>query len=233
MPKDLPMYDTDLKKAKEELALAKGAFPEEFKRPMTIKVLKGYTNIKLTALYLQSAAAELGIEMRIEEEPWTLLTGAARDLRPPRHLDSLGNTFFLDQKTGFDFYSSTYHGSYMGSTFYKNEKVDKLLDKARTSINREERRSLYEEATRLIVGDAPDIWISNDKYNGTFTADVQGWRFCDIGEDRNSTRCGGSSFNVGADRCLNGRIQPNCDQEKELVMEKRKSILARFQDGLF
>jgi peptide/nickel transport system substrate-binding protein len=68
-----------------------------------------------------------------------------------------------------------------GSTFYKNEKVDRLLEKGGTSTNREERKAVYEEATRLIVADAPDIWISNDKYNGTFTADVQGWRFCDIG----------------------------------------------------
>jgi len=183
-PKDLKIYNTDLKKAKEELALAqKELSPEEFKRPVTIKAVKGFTNTKIAALYLQSVASELGLEMKVQEEPWPVLVSATRD---PKTTHDMWlhwmSAYYLDPDNWVGRpYSSSYHGSMFGSTFYKNEKVDKLLERGGRTTSKEERKAIYEEATRLIVADAPDIWISNDKYNGTFTADVRGWRFCDIG----------------------------------------------------
>ena len=48
-------------------------------------------------------------------------------------------------------------------------------------MDRETRQRTYEEATRLIMADVPDIWICNEKANGAFTSDVRGWRCCDVG----------------------------------------------------
>jgi len=183
-PKDLKVYDTDLKKAKEELAIAKKELSaEDFNRPVTIKAVSGLTNTKIAALYLQSAASELGLEMKVQEGPWAVLVSATRDLKTTHDIwIHWMSAYYLDPDNWVGRpYSSSYHGSMFGSTYYSNEKADKLLEKARITVNKEERKAIYEEATRLIVADAPDIWVSNDKWNGTFTADVQGWRFCDIG----------------------------------------------------
>ena len=38
--------------------------------------------------------------------------------------------------------------------FYENKKVDELLEKAKGSIDQDERKKLYEEAQILIVDDA-------------------------------------------------------------------------------
>ena len=58
-------------------------------------------------------------------------------------------------------YDSQFHGTWKASAWYKNPKVDELLRKARGLVEQDERAPLYEEATRLIVADCPDIWIYN------------------------------------------------------------------------
>ena len=58
-----------------------------------------------------------------------------------------------------------YHSSAKGGAgnrdFYENKKVDELLEKAKGSIDQDERKKLYEEAQILIVDDAPDIMLYN------------------------------------------------------------------------
>ena len=43
---------------------------------------------------------------------------------------------------------------------YSNPKVDELLDKAATVYDQTERLKLYEEAQKLMMADAPVVWIN-------------------------------------------------------------------------
>jgi len=43
--------------------------------------------------------------------------------------------------------------------YYKNPKVDELLDKGRTVIDREKRAQVYQEVDRLLYGDAPWLYL--------------------------------------------------------------------------
>jgi peptide/nickel transport system substrate-binding protein len=45
--------------------------------------------------------------------------------------------------------------------FYKNPKVDELLDKGRTTSNEELRAKYYREAQQIIVDDAPWIFVDH------------------------------------------------------------------------
>jgi peptide/nickel transport system substrate-binding protein len=183
-PKDLKMYDTDMEKAKQELAMAKKELkPEEFNRPITIKALKGATATRIAALYLQSRADELGLKMNVQEETFPVVAAAACDPKTtPDIWMHWMSAYYLDPDNWIGkTYSKLYFGSQYGSVFYTDEKVEALLEKGRTSTDRESRQKAYEEACRLIVADAPDIWVANTTANGAFTSDVQGWRFCDSG----------------------------------------------------
>ena len=60
-------------------------------------------------------------------------------------------------------------------------RFDELLDKALRSTSQPERAKLYEEATRIVVADAPGIWIYNTKWYGPYTKNLQGIVFCPIG----------------------------------------------------
>ncbi len=183
-PKDLKIYNTDLEKARQELAIAKKELPpEEFNREVTIKAMKGITITKLTALTLQDAASELGLKFKVQEEPWSVLASEARK-RDTTHDIWMHWRYahIADPITWIGrFYSPEYQGSFDGSTFYDNPQVTPLLIKASTLPDQSERQKLYEQACRLIVEDAADIWIANVLLNGVFTADVHGWPYCDVG----------------------------------------------------
>jgi peptide/nickel transport system substrate-binding protein len=58
-------------------------------------------------------------------------------------------------------YDSQFNGTWKASAWYENPKVDALLRKARVTVSQAERKPLYEEATRLVVADSPDIWVYN------------------------------------------------------------------------
>ena len=65
---------------------------------------------------------------------------------------------------------------------FSHLQVDDLLAKARTISNFEERKKLYEQASRIVVDDAADIWIYNTKWYGPHRKSVKGVRFCPIGD---------------------------------------------------
>ncbi|MGH7210394.1 MAG: ABC transporter substrate-binding protein, partial [Acetobacteraceae bacterium] len=66
-------------------------------------------------------------------------------------------------------------------SWYKNPKVDALLGRARDLVKQEQRAPLYEEATRLIMADSPDIWIYNTVELRGLSNRVAGYRFCPAG----------------------------------------------------
>ena len=49
------------------------------------------------------------------------------------------------------------------------------------SIDQTERKRLYEEASRLIVDDAPDIWVYNTVEQRAFRTRVKGVVFTPVG----------------------------------------------------
>jgi peptide/nickel transport system substrate-binding protein len=59
---------------------------------------------------------------------------------------------------------SLFHSSQFGDagnrTFYKNPKVDELLDKGRTSVKPEDRKAAYAEAQKLVFEDAPWVFLA-------------------------------------------------------------------------
>ena len=68
------------------------------------------------------------------------------------------------------------------SSFYRNARFDELTDKALILTEQEERRPLYEEASRILVEDAAGLFIYNTKWFGPFTKNVHDVRFCPIGD---------------------------------------------------
>jgi len=56
-----------------------------------------------------------------------------------------------------------------------------LLDKARGLVDQDQRARLYEEAYRLIVADAADIWIHNTVEHVPLAKSVQGFQFSPVG----------------------------------------------------
>jgi peptide/nickel transport system substrate-binding protein len=78
-------------------------------------------------------------------------------------------------------YDSQFHGTWKASSWYKNEKVDTMLREARASTDQVKRQALYEDASRIVVGEAADIWIYNTVQIRGISARVQGYKFSPVG----------------------------------------------------
>lgn len=79
-------------------------------------------------------------------------------------------------------YNSANHGMWKSSSWYKNPKVDELLNKALIVVSKDERRKLYEEACRLVVEDAPALFIYNTDWYGPFRKNIKGVKFSPLND---------------------------------------------------
>lgn len=175
-PKDLKGYELNIEKAKKELSLAK----EKVTRPLQINCMVGAATIKAAALILQNGLSQLGIKLNIVEDTWPVLIGKARTVETtPDFFPHWVSPYYPDPNNWIgDMYYSANHGSWKASSWYKNPQVDALLGKALTVFDKEERRKLYEEASRLVVDEAVSIFVYNKNFIGPIRKNVQGIRFC-------------------------------------------------------
>ncbi len=177
-PKNLNGYSYDLAKAKEHLAMVKAPM-----RPLEIGVLAGFDQSEAAAQLLQAGAAKIGIDIKLNTEPWPVISGKMTDADKTHDLIPLWRSaYFADPHnwTGY-IYNSRNIGA-GNSSFYKNAKFDELTDKALLLTDQEQRRPLYEDASRILVEDAAGLFIYNTKWFGPFSKNVHDVRFCPIGD---------------------------------------------------
>jgi peptide/nickel transport system substrate-binding protein len=181
-PKDVAGYDYDLKKAKAfcDKARAEGA---PIDRPIQIHTQSQLEQTNQAAQLFQSDLAQIGVNLKIVSDTWAnITTNTAKPETTPDMWVHWISTYFVDPENWVgQTYDSQFHGTWKASAWYLNPKVDELLRKARVTLAKADRTSLYEEATRLIVADSPDIWIYNTvELMGTANR-VKGFRFTPVG----------------------------------------------------
>ena len=181
-PKDVKGYDYDLKKAKAfcDQAKAEGA---PIGRPIQIHIQSQLEQTNQAAQLLQSDLAQIGVNLKIISDTWAnITTNTAKAESTPDLWIHWVSTYFVDPENWVgQMYDSQFHGTWKASAWYQNAKVDELLRKARVTVSQSERQPLYEEATRLIVADSPDIWVYNTVEIRGVTDRVKGFRFSPVG----------------------------------------------------
>ena len=188
-PADLVGYRHDVAKAKAELDLARKD-GVDLSRSL---VVYGFTNTRDTYLatqLLQSNLRQIGLKVDIKDTFFPNLASMAanRDTAPDMWFHWV-SAFFIDPSNWIgEMYDLQFQGTWKASAFYKNAKVDALLRDAIVTADQDKRRGLYEDASRLVVADAPALWIYNAvEYRGLNNR-VQGYHFSPVG--------GGAYFRV-------------------------------------
>jgi peptide/nickel transport system substrate-binding protein len=177
-PEGIKGYDFDLAKAKTECdtARSEGA---NLKREFQIHTQSEAEQTNQAAQLFQSDLQQLGIRVKIIPEPWAQLTAntAKAETTPDMWIHWV-STYFVDPENWIgQMYDSQFHGTWKASSWYKNDDVDKLLRDARRNTNREERAKDYQEAARLVVDDATDIWVYNTVQLRGLSKRLQGFHF--------------------------------------------------------
>ena len=116
------------------------------------------TDVKI-AQKIQQDLAKIGVDLGIKLVAWSPFLEAIRQPRTVPIFDLGWSADFPDPSNFLDvlFHSSRWDAN--NHTFYANPTVDRLLDRARTLADEVERVHLYAEAERLIVEDAPAIFL--------------------------------------------------------------------------
>ncbi len=165
-------YPYDPQKAAEVLEAAgfkknaDGIYEKDGK-PLKIKYVatKGHKLIEGIALQSQKDWSDLGVEMEMEFVEFnTLLKGLKTG---DFNISFLGSGFSVDPH--YYFYSAFHsdniilneEGVNQGSNRYRyrNEKVDQLIERGKTTVDIDERLEIYRELQRIVVDEAVANWI--------------------------------------------------------------------------
>lgn len=128
---------------------------------------------------VQAQLAEVGIEAEIVTLEWAtyleVTSRPADDSEAPMFLLGWGTvTGDADYGLFALLHSSEWVPSGSNRPFYKNERVDELLDMARTTPDPDARLAAYKEAMEIIMEDAPWLYLHAETQLTAIRAEVEG-----------------------------------------------------------
>jgi peptide/nickel transport system substrate-binding protein len=179
IPRDVKGYAYNTDKAKQELAEAKA----KVDRALTVGYLTGFSQTEQAATVMANGLRKLGIETKLVGELWpTMVERMKKPETSPDLVVYWISTYYADPHNWIgEMFHSGQWGTFKASSFYKNPRVDELLDVALRSPERNVREKAYQDAARLVVDDAAGVWIYNTKYFGPWAKSLEGIRFSPIG----------------------------------------------------
>jgi peptide/nickel transport system substrate-binding protein len=167
------MYSYDLKTAKDYLAKSpwpNGGFSLDYIYPAGFDVAKNLGAILL------AGAANLNIKVNLMPMVWANVLSMRTKSETMPQMISLWLTPLYGDSDALLFSQwdsdSWGRGNY---TFYKNAKVDDLLERARRSNDPKVRADLQGQAQRLIVEDCADIFTAVEKATYVWRSNVKGY----------------------------------------------------------
>src|SRR5437899_1275875 len=179
VPRDVKGYTYDLEKAKQELAKAE----TKVDRPLSVGYLTGFSQTEQAATVMANGLRKIGIDTKIVSELWPAMV--ERMKKPETSPDLVVywiSTYYADPNNWIgEMFHSGQWGTFKASSFYKNPRVDELLDVALRSTDRKVREKAYQDAARILVDEAAGVWIYNTKYFGPWAKTLEGIRFSPIG----------------------------------------------------
>jgi ABC-type transport system substrate-binding protein len=154
-------YEYNVEKAKA--LLTEAGFPEGFDTTLHSPSGRYYKDASL-ATSLAADLLKVGVKAQIKMMDWdTYIPFILRDHEEAEHrLYVLGwSSLTGDADYGLYplFYSREWPRKGTNASFFSNEKLDQLLDTARSTANPNERKKLYKDAMTLIVDEAPWIFL--------------------------------------------------------------------------
>ena len=176
---DLTIYRLNLQRALEELARSAwptGGFNLDY------VYVHGLEEERLTGELLRTQLANINIGVNIIPMSWVDAVGTFGDARTaPAVFPLYASTAYSDPDnylwTG---YHSSQAGQWTNPGHYQNPDLDGLLEQARASVDTSERKQLYDQAQRIIVDDAVNIFGLSCPDNHVYSPLVRGLRYCPV-----------------------------------------------------
>jgi peptide/nickel transport system substrate-binding protein len=153
-------YHRDLNKAKAELALSKYANKLD-QYPVTLSWCAEAPEEEKVALLFQSNAAELGIKVQITKKPFGEMEADAQSVQTTPNASLIFVATHYPEAGAM--LATRYHSSSCGTweqcEWLQNPEIDKMIEDALSTVDREERFKKYYAIQEKIVDLCPTIWV--------------------------------------------------------------------------
>jgi peptide/nickel transport system substrate-binding protein len=177
--KDLKYYQTDLAKAKAELAQSaqyKNGFDIDF------TYVTGLDEERTTGLIMHDQLAKLNIKVNIVPVEWVNAVSTFADPnKSPLMFPIYSASDFPDPDAYLwpSFYSGS-DGTWTGASWYNSSKVDDLLTRARSTTEQSQRNTLYEQAQQIILDDAVEVFAMVQSGGDPHRDSLVGWQYTPV-----------------------------------------------------
>jgi len=111
------------------------------------------------AEFLKKSFANIGVQIEIEEYPWGEFLKKAHNGETQLFLLGWGADTGDPNNFLFPLFHSSSKGASGNSTFYSNKEVDSLIEGGLREINPVKREEIYRKTERMIVEDAPFVFL--------------------------------------------------------------------------
>lgn len=168
--KDLKGYKQDIDKAKQ--LMAEAGYADGFSA--TLWTNESQIRIDIATI-VQNQLKQIGIEVKQEVIEWgAYLENTAAGQHDMYILGWTAVTGDADYGLYANFHSSQ-HGDAGNRVFYTNARVDELLDKAKATIDENERAKMYYEVQQIVNDEAPWVPVYHALYLDGTRANVKGF----------------------------------------------------------
>lgn len=161
-------YDIDL--ARE--LLAEAGYEDGFEA--TLMVNEDNPERMDAAVFLQESLTELDIDLTVEQVEWGAYLDATSNGEHEMFMLGWGNTTGDPDDGIMPMFHSDNIGASGNRSFFQNEEMDALLDEGARETDEDARQEIYEEATELVVEQAPVIFVRHGEYLNAVSNNVEG-----------------------------------------------------------
>jgi len=153
----LPNFETDMARAQEELAKCQYAPGDH---PIEVSWIAETPAREKGALMMQAIYSQLGFDISIVRTPWALLTEQVTNPATAPHVVEIAVAATSPDTDSllYTMYHSSQPHTWQSASYLADDKVDELLDSARTDPDQGKRQSLYAEVNERLAELVPDIF---------------------------------------------------------------------------
>ncbi len=165
---DIPTFKFDPKKSRKLLKESGFIYNKKTKvlekngQPFTFKIItnKGNKSREKSAQIIQRMLADVGIDVKIQLLEWSSFIKIVDANQSPKDYDAviLGWSLGLDPD-GYSIWHSSQYPQGFNFIGYENQTVDRLLEKGRTVIDQNKRKSIYKTIYQNIAQDVPYLFL--------------------------------------------------------------------------
>lgn len=177
IPKGLWGHDEAAFQYKRDVEKAKALLAEAGVSNLTLNLLYSDSRTwwETEAITLQAFLADIGVDLKLNK----IANATAREMIDKGEFDLALGVWSPDFGDPFMFMNYWFDSNNFGlagnRAFYKNDKVDELVRKAATTNDQAEREKLYQEAQKIVIDEAPYIYLYQKDFLLPVSKQVKGF----------------------------------------------------------